>query len=1148
MPPYGSCYFDDVKFHQATYTFDESVTSDFIPYVLPDFAVDYYTSFWGIWASSQTTYTRVINSKFDVEFYDNAPTPTLLGTKTIYNGNLAGKATWTEYSGAVQPGDVLPGTTQVKLKLSRTGSANVGESAPYKIPNHYYDYVTFGPDYPTPTVSSVNPDHDMATQPVTVDISGEYFRDNEGTPTARLEKGSEGNIIATSVSVTDNNSLTCDFDTTGAATGAWSVVVENSDGQSGTLTDGFNVYPVPEVTNINPIWGENNQVLNGVSITGSAFRNPTEGITVELQRGAETIVGSSVTWVSSGEVMVDFDLNGATAATDWDVSLKHNDDNKEGIFENAFDVQYPPPEVTGINPPSGYRGETLNDVSINGNYLRNTPTTVQLKRGGDTISCSDFKFVSVNEITIDISIPFGAEIALPDWDVYVLHNDTSKSDTLPEAFDIQEPPAPVVTGINPSSGESGGIVNNAIVSGNNFRAGFIEVKLEMNGQADIVGTDINYINKNSFRCDFNLAGTVVGEWDLKVIHTDDTKFGVCSEAFTVTPGGGTLTPKITSITPSGGENTGTIDITDLLGDKFDGGATVKLTKSGQPIIYGTNVNVISASKITCKFNLAGATTGAWNVMVENPGGKSDTLSGGFTIYPAGGLPAPRVDCVSPGHEQRGEEITVRGLDFDPNSSVKKVWFGSSTGEKVTAWDNDSITVTVPEVPEDQNNVSLSVENSLGRSNSVDFTIDDNWEDSRPEAERKEYPYVTYLAEGCSANTFETYVLVQNPNKNDARVKVDFICDGAEVPGPSLTLSGESRFTVNMGDYAVDSYATATEVSATELVTVEKVMYWNERNGGHGTISSSTPSKKWYLAEGSTGGEFSTFVYILNPSAEAATVNVTYITEDGYVEGPRLAIPSRTRQAVTVSDTVPDTWSVSTLVDSDVPVVAERSMYLNGTVTGHNSIGSTSPSENWYLAEGSTGGDFETWVLAMNPNEEEAQVWITYMTEFGEVKGPEFKLAPLQRRTFNVAETVPDTWSVSTSVRSDKNVVAERAMYWNNRNGAHDSIGVKMPENTWCVPEGCTGTGFETWVLVQNPKDTDTNVRFTYMTETGPIAGPEFILGAYSRKTINVADTVSDTWSVSSFVNATSPVIVERAVYWNDRVDGDDTISIPIVLE
>ncbi len=109
-----------------------------------------------------------------------------------------------------------------------------------------------------------------------------------------------------------------------------------------------------------------------------------------------------------------------------------------------------------------------------------------------------------------------------------------------------------------------------------------------------------------------------------------------------------------------------------------------------------------------------------------------------------------------------------------------------------------------------------------------------------------------------------------------------------------------------------------------------------------------------------------------------------------------------------------------------------------------------PSDTWYLAEGSTGvdpalGNFETWVLVQNPGDSEATVNITYMTPGGAVTGPTVLLAPGSRDTVNVAETLPDEWSVSTRVQSDVPIIAERSMYWNSsagilRQAAHDSIG------------------------------------------------------------------------------------------------------------
>ena len=637
-------------------------------------------------------------------------------------------------------------------------------------------------------------------------------------------------------------------------------------------------------------------------------------------------------------------------------------------------------------------------------------------------------------------------------------------------------PPPTVTGINPAGGMSGTVINNAVVSGSDFRSGgVLDVRLEKSGCTDITGTDITYLDSTTLRCDIDLSGASVGHWDVKVTHTDDSQYGVKENAFMVTSSPPPVypPPTLTTIIPAQGNRGQTLNDIQIDGSDFrDISMTVQIKNDGYigTPITGTDVQFVSANQITADFIIPSGATVAddWDFFVQHgDDGKNDTLLDVFEV-------------------QEPEE---------PED---------------------------PQPPPD----------------------DEDPDDPEPTPTPEPTTYTYYLAEGCSANGFETFILIQNPNAEPVDVTVTFIREGFDIEGPVFSLEGESRSTVNMADYAGESYSTATEVTSTKPVFVEKSMYWNDRAGGHGTVSSSTPSKTWYFAEGSTGEGFSTYLYVLNPNQKSAKVDLTYMTPSGEVKGPQIIIPPRFRESVNVADTVPETWSVSARIESDIPVVVERCIYINGMATGHSSIGVTEMAAEWYLPEGSTGGDFETWILVMNPNQLQATVSLTYMTEDGPVIGPSSTLGPFQRDTFNVADTVPSTWSVSTRVTSNQPVIAERAMYWNNRQGAHDSIGVTSTSKKWCIPEGCTGGDFETWILVQNPDTKSADIQITYMTETGPIIGPSFELQPNSRKSINVAETVPDCWSVSTMVDASAPVIVARAVYWHNRVDGHDTVGIP----
>jgi len=103
---------------------------------------------------------------------------------------------------------------------------------------------------------------------------------------------------------------------------------------------------------------------------------------------------------------------------------------------------------------------------------------------------------------------------------------------------------------------------------------------------------------------------------------------VTSEAITTAS---STAPIVTSITPNTGVNTGTVHITNLAGDNFNPGASVKLIKLSQSAIEAPNETVVSSNTITCDFDLTGATTGQWNVVVTNPDLQSGTLYNGFSV-------------------------------------------------------------------------------------------------------------------------------------------------------------------------------------------------------------------------------------------------------------------------------------------------------------------------------------------------------------------------------------------------------------------------------------------------------------------------------------------------------------------------------------
>src|SRR5450756_2840273 len=221
----------------------------------------------------------------------------------------------------------------------------------------------------------------------------------------------------------------------------------------------------------------------------------------------------------------------------------------------------------------------------------------------------------------------------------------------------------------------------------------------------------------------------------------------------------------------------------------------------------------------------------------------------------------------------------------------------------------------------------------------------------------------FLAEGSTAYGFKTWVLVQNPSPEPATVRITYLTPDGPVVKPEFTVAGNRRVTVLAND-DVPGRDISVKVEASRAVVVERSMYWDDMRGGHNSAASPAASRSWFLAEGSTLFGFDEWVTIGNPAGKATNARVTYMTPGGAVAGPTLNLPAGSRRTVHVNDDL-KCAEVSVKVESDEPIVAERSMYWNNGTgrAGHCALGVTQPSDTQYLAEGCTANGFEEWAVS-----------------------------------------------------------------------------------------------------------------------------------------------------------------------------------------
>ena len=402
----------------------------------------------------------------------------------------------------------------------------------------------------------------------------------------------------------------------------------------------------------------------------------------------------------------------------------------------------------------------------------------------------------------------------------------------------------------------------------------------------------------------------------------------------------------------------------------------------------------------------------------------------------------------------------------------------------------------------------------------------------------------YLAEGFTGLTFDTYLLFQNPNDSEAVIDVTYMIDGSENITKQYTVDPNKRFTITAEDDVGRDQAFSTEVNSSASVIVERAMYWDAGGQhwveGHNTLAAASPASTWYLAEGFTGGSFDTYILIQNPSDSQATVDITYMVQNGENIEKQYTIDPNSRFTVTAEDDVGRNVSFSTQLDSDQPLIVERAMYWDAGgfnwAGGHNTVGTTSPASTWYLAEGFTGGSFDTYILIQNPNETAVSVDVTYMVQNGENITEQYQVEANSRYTITAALDVGRNKSFSTKVETDQPIIVERAMYWDAGGkhwaGGHDTTGTTSPANTWYLAEGFTGGSFDTYALIQNPNESSAVVDVTYMIDGSENITEQYLIEQNTRYTIDTSDDLDGERAFSTEIDSDQPIIVERAMYWD----------------
>ena len=251
-----------------------------------------------------------------------------------------------------------------------------------------YGRLYLGEHLAAPEVTSISPNSGLYTGAIHVtNLSGDYFRPGASV---HLSKSNHDPIAGTNVAWVDQNTLTLDLDLTGAANGAWDVVVTNPDGKSGSLQDGFTVVATetaPRVFSISPT-SSAAEVIQA-TVTGQDFATGGEPPTVALtQVGQAAIVATDVVVVDSSELTCQFDLTEANGGL-WNLVVTNPNDDYWVLSEAYTVLSYLhlPYLVNNYPPPPDPLFAVEDTMVIEGDPLANYGQDTDMWVGLDDENC-----------------------------------------------------------------------------------------------------------------------------------------------------------------------------------------------------------------------------------------------------------------------------------------------------------------------------------------------------------------------------------------------------------------------------------------------------------------------------------------------------------------------------------------------------------------------------------------------------------------------------------------------------------------------------------------------------------------------------------------------------------------------------------------
>jgi hypothetical protein len=329
----------------------------------------------------------------------------------------------------------------------------------------------------------------------------------------------------------------------------------------------------------------------------------------------------------------------------------------------------------------------------------------------------------------------------------------------------------------------------------------------------------------------------------------------------------------------------------------------------------------------------------------------------------------------------------------------------------------------------------------------------NLEGSTAEVATKSLTHQWYFGEG-SRDYFNNYFLLFNPNQVGGSATFTFFLETGGTVQREVSFGPQQRVTldtIEVPELALQNFG--VKIASTVPVVAERAMYFGFGSGsfigGTASTGATALSASWLFAEGAAAPGFHTFYLLMNPNPFPITVFRQFFLEDGTKIQGHLTVDAGSRKTVYLNHELGDIGGAAAQFTSESPFIAERSIYWGtaGWVEGTNVMGATSAASDWHMPEGTETGEFDSFVLILNPTGAAVTVdVIVYIEDLGRFTAP-FHLRPVipaeARKTINMREflekmeqaagfppgTLSET-SFSTRIKATEGqpIVVEHALY------------------------------------------------------------------------------------------------------------------------